>query len=155
MAMMQNWSLMIGALAVGCASIKVDVGSGIEAHSGQPDTQAVMSAKAPDQERPPHAAVCEVVSGVAEAAPTSWTGPCTRRIAQPSAKHFSIAGINNSQLIPGILNISVSILGPGRADVRGLTTEGINSRWGSAVQDVKDPFCWIGTDFRICARPAQ
>lgn len=108
---------------------------------------------------PPHqiatlAATCEVLTGIGQEDPTRWTGPCTRQIEQPHAKHVSIAGLNNGEIIPGILSISVSILGPGRADVRGLTNEGIHSRWGSAVQDLKDPFCWIGTDFRVCARPA-
>ena len=121
-------------LSVGCAGVKV--------------------LPPPPHQVATHAAACEVSTGIGQEAPTQWAGPCTRQIEQPQAKHVSIAGVNSSEIIPGILSISVSILGPGRADVRGLTTEGIHSRWGSAVQDVKDPFCWIGTDFRVCARPA-
>jgi hypothetical protein len=96
-----------------------------------------------------------VQSGTGQADPIEWTGPCTRTVEQPSAKSFSIAGMNDGEIIPGILIISVSIIKPGQADVRGLTTHGINSRWGAAAQDVKDPFCWFGSDFRICVRPAQ
>lgn len=36
--------------------------------------------------------------------------------------------------------------------VRGLTSEGINSRWGEAKRSKKDKSCWIGEDFKICAK---
>jgi hypothetical protein len=35
--------------------------------------------------------------------------------------------------------------------VRGLTTDGINSRWGTALRSKADPACWKGSDFEICA----
>ena len=50
-----------------------------------------------------------------------------------------------------LLSVSVGIYGPGRADVRGLTREGINSRWGEASRSTRDGACWAGADFRICA----
>jgi len=61
--------------------------------------------------------------------------------SSPSVGHFlSSASI-----------VSVSIYGPGKADVRGLTRDGINSRWGEANRSVQDGACWRGADFRICA----
>ncbi|MSP03628.1 MAG: hypothetical protein EXR07_21700 [Acetobacteraceae bacterium] len=56
------------------------------------------------------------------------------------------------QLYPGILSVYVGVVSPGVADVRGLTRDGINSRWGEAKRSAKDRACWIGTDFSICAR---
>ena len=48
-----------------------------------------------------------------------------------------------------VLMVSVSIVSPDVAEVRGLTIRGINSRWGPAR---RDGACWEGSDFRICAR---
>lgn len=56
-----------------------------------------------------------------------------------------------SGLIVGRSLISVSIIQPGIAEVRGLTTSGINSRWGEARRSSSDPACWVGSDFTICA----
>ena len=50
----------------------------------------------------------------------------------------------------GIGDISVSLIGPGTAEVRGLTSDGINSRWGEARRSRRDPACWIGEDFSVC-----
>ena len=51
---------------------------------------------------------------------------------------------------PGITSISVTVDGAD-ADVRGLTTAGVNSRWGSAKRSKMDRACWVGADFTICA----
>ncbi|MGU9979376.1 hypothetical protein ACJ4V0_04950 [Phreatobacter sp. HK31-P] len=48
--------------------------------------------------------------------------------------------------------VSVSVIEPGLAEVRGLTRDGINSRWGTARRSQRDGACWQGDDFRICAR---
>ena len=56
-----------------------------------------------------------------------------------------------SGLIVGRSLISVSIIQPGIAEVRGLTTSGINSRWGEARRSDSDTACWVGSDFTICA----
>jgi hypothetical protein len=55
-----------------------------------------------------------------------------------------------SGLIYGRESISVAIIKPGIAEVRGLTTAGINSRWGEARRSNSDKACWIGDDFTIC-----
>ena len=85
---------------------------------------------------------------VVESGP-GYVGPCT----------FSPFGGNGSfslsrpqqPILPNISTISVTITRPGEAEVRGLTTWGINSRWGSASRSRADAACWVGTDFRICA----
>ncbi len=64
---------------------------------------------------------------------------------------FSIRKKNIEPILPNITDISVFIVSPGVAEVRGLTTSGINSRWGSAVRSKKDAACWKGSDFEICA----
>lgn len=51
-----------------------------------------------------------------------------------------------------IMSITVSIVSPGVAEVRGLTRQGVNSRWGEARRMANDRACWQGSDFRICAR---
>ena len=85
---------------------------------------------------------------VVESGP-GYVGPCT----------FSRFGGNGSftlsrpkqPILPNITTISVTMTRPGEAEVRGLTTWGVNSRWGSATRSRSDAACWLGTDFRICA----
>jgi hypothetical protein len=50
-----------------------------------------------------------------------------------------------------ILTVSVTVVSPNAAEVRGLTRAGINSRWGEARRSGSDRACWQGSDFRICA----
>ncbi len=68
-----------------------------------------------------------------------------------SGAGFSIAPIGRNSFPGGINPVSVAIVSPGVAEVRGLTREGINSRWGEARRSKRDPACWQGSDFRICA----
>ena len=51
-----------------------------------------------------------------------------------------------------IMSVTVSIVSPGVAEVRGLTRQGVNSRWGEARRMTSDRACWQGSDFKICAR---
>jgi hypothetical protein len=51
-----------------------------------------------------------------------------------------------------IMSVTVSVISPGVAEVRGLTRQGINSRWGEARRMANDRACWQGSDFKICAR---
>ena len=62
------------------------------------------------------------------------------------------AADGKSRLYGEILDVSVLIMAPGEAEVRGLTAHGINSRWGPAKRSAQDAACWVGADFRICAR---
>ena len=68
-----------------------------------------------------------------------------------SGASFSIAPIGRDSFPGGINPVNVAIVSPGVAEVRGLTREGINSRWGEARRSKSDPACWQGSDFRICA----
>lgn len=65
---------------------------------------------------------------------------------------LSPRGGSQRPLYGSILSVSVWVMEPGVADVRGLTRDGINSRWGTARRSTSDPACWDGSDFRICAR---
>lgn len=50
-----------------------------------------------------------------------------------------------------ILHVTVTVVEPGVAEVRGLTKDGINSRWGQARRSQQDRGCWLGSDFKVCA----
>ncbi len=66
-----------------------------------------------------------------------------------------VAGVlfsSDDKDFPDIVSVSVSIVAPGEAEVRGVTSFGVNSRWGRAIRSAEDPACWVGEGFRICAR---
>lgn len=66
---------------------------------------------------------------------------------------FSLSSLQEGKpLLPNITDVNVYILEKGHAQVRGLTTDGINSMWGDATRSTKDKSCWIGSDFKICAK---
>jgi len=54
-------------------------------------------------------------------------------------------------LFGSVLSVSVTMIGRGVAEVRGLTRQGINSRWGTARRSARRPACWVGADFSVCA----
>jgi len=64
---------------------------------------------------------------------------------------FYIKGNGAKNILPNITDISVYIVSPGIAEVRGLTIYGNNSRWGPAIRSKKDLACWTGSDFEVCA----
>lgn len=81
-----------------------------------------------------------------------FDGPC-RFAPEGKGGSFGLSALDDeAPLYAGILVVSVSVVAPGKAEVRGLTTEGINSRWGEARRSKKDPACWAGSDFEVCAR---
>jgi hypothetical protein len=63
---------------------------------------------------------------------------------------FSISPIGRKSFDDGIDPISVAKIAKDRAEVRGQTSLGINSRWGEATRSRTDPACWEGSDFKIC-----
>jgi hypothetical protein len=83
----------------------------------------------------------------------SYAAACT--FSRSAGGSFSIGPVGRPDFFshapadPGITTISVDIEGE-NAEVRGLTTDGINSRWGPATRSKKDPACWVGADFSIC-----
>lgn len=79
----------------------------------------------------------------------AYSGSCDFQIGAGGS--FGIRSLDAKPILPRITDISVFIISPGVADVRGLTTDGINSRWGTAIRSKVDPACWQGSDFEICA----
>ena len=81
---------------------------------------------------------------------TRYKGTCV--FISGGGGSFSLSNPDKSKpLVESITIVSVSIIEKGVADVRGLTTDGINSRWGTAKRSSKDGGCWDGADFRVCA----
>ena len=79
----------------------------------------------------------------------AYAGRCQFR-AEPSGS-FTIRHPDHTTILPGITDLSLTLLPAGLAEVRGLTTAAINSRWGTARRSRADPACWTGVDFEICA----
>ena len=63
---------------------------------------------------------------------------------------FSISRPDGDTILTSIMDLLVSIVSTDNAEVHGLTTTGINSRWGVAVRSQLDFACWTGPDFEIC-----
>jgi hypothetical protein len=76
-----------------------------------------------------------------------WRGPCD--FIPDRGGSFGVRPYRGS-FGDGIGIISVSIISPGVAEVRGLTRDGINSRWGEARRSRRDRACWVGEDFSVC-----
>ncbi len=91
-------------------------------------------------------AKCLITSGNS----TQFRGACDFR-AEPNGS-FSLTSAKKSGRFYGeIMVVSVTVLSKDRADVRGLTKFGINSRWGYVKRSRKNRACWIGDGFKICA----
>jgi len=79
----------------------------------------------------------------------TYEGPC-RFLPEQGGSFYvdmdDIAGIRDS-----VMTISVTIIEQGVAEVRGMTVDGINSRWGTAQRSEIDRACWTGPDFEVCA----
>ncbi len=93
---------------------------------------------------PGRPAQCNVTSGDGR-----YDGPC--RFTPTGKGSFSVSAPKFRRLM-GATDISVYPIGGGKAEVRGLTSDGINSRWGEATRSKTNKACWIGTDFKVCAR---
>ena len=79
-------------------------------------------------------------------------GPC-KFTPEGTAGSFTLENRDPQKALYGsILMVTVSVVSPGTAEVRGLTRRGINSRWGEAKRSSEDRACWAGSDFKICAR---
>ena len=97
---------------------------------------------------------CDIQSGDAR-----FQGPCLFDAGPRGSFTLGSTDRDTGVLFPSsddeyssIISVSVWIVKPGEAEVRGLTSFGINSRWGHAARSTDDPACWVGDDFRICAR---
>ena len=89
---------------------------------------------------------CQVVSGGA----TVVSGKCLFKSAGGGSFTLENPDVRRSLTGP-VLLVTVSVVSPGVAEVRGLTKDGINSRWGEARRSGQNRGCWVGSDFRVCA----
>jgi hypothetical protein len=80
----------------------------------------------------------------------AYKGKCLFSPGKGGSFSLSHPTSKNKPLYGSILVVSVAIEGVA-AEVRGLTKDGINSRWGIANRASKDKACWAGSDFRVCA----
>ena len=64
---------------------------------------------------------------------------------------FSLKPLNPHRQLLGAKIVSVAIIGDSRAEVRGLTNDGINSRWGTVNRSRRERGCWEGDGIKICA----
>lgn len=85
---------------------------------------------------------------VASAGEATWQGPC--RFEAERGGSFTVTPAQAGSFAGGIQVISLTILEPDVGDVRGLTRDGINSRWGAARRSTRDRACWVGSDFSLC-----
>ncbi len=89
---------------------------------------------------------CQIDSGNQ----TIYKGQCT--FIPDTKGSFGLANpVKNQPLTNSISIVSVYIIEKGLAEVRGLTADGINSRWGEAKRSTTDKACWVGEDFKVCA----
>ena len=89
---------------------------------------------------------CEIESNAVRV----FNGKC--KFMPEAGGSFSLSNFSEKPLFDEITIVSVTIIEKGIAEVRGLTTRGNNSRWGEAKRSSKDQACWVGADFKICAR---
>lgn len=104
----------------------------------------VLAVPAAPAEAKPRTATCAVKSAGAPA----YRGPC--RFIPDAKGSFSVEPTGRRAFGNGITSIGVWIVSPGVAEVRGLTRDGINSRWGEARRSKRDRACWAGSDFSVC-----
>lgn len=83
-----------------------------------------------------------------------FKGPCIFDSDRDGS--FMISPVRGDFLIPGdkegpgISSVSLDVTKRGKGEVRGLTGDGINSRWGEATRSKTDRACWVGEDFQVC-----
>ena len=80
--------------------------------------------------------------------PSKYSGPCLFTLGPKGS--FVLGPAKGRFLLDVFTSISVDIVAPDRAEVRGLTADGVNSRWGGAKRSKRDPACWRGDDFSVC-----
>ncbi|MEQ9663021.1 MAG: hypothetical protein RLN87_10775 [Parasphingopyxis sp.] len=91
----------------------------------------------------------EVDCNIATAEMTAYEGRCLYA-ADGDDGSFAIRPVGADVFMDEVTSISVTIYEGDTANVRGLTTAGINSNWGDANPEAGDSNCWAGVDFTIC-----
>lgn len=83
----------------------------------------------------------------------SYGSACT--FSRSAGGSFSVGPVGRPDFFdhapgdPGITTVSVEVAGK-TAQVHGLTTDGVDSRWGAARRSRKDRACWLGEHFSVC-----
>jgi hypothetical protein len=93
----------------------------------------------------PKLARCDIGNNYGE----HYKGPCLFTVDRDGS--FSVKRARGAAIMGDILQVTVAIVRRSEADVRGLTRAGISSRWGEANRSKRDPACWRGSDFWVCA----
>lgn len=70
-------------------------------------------------------------------------------VLSPTRGQFLIPALGSDET--GISFLSVDVHANGVAEVRAMTSLGVNSRWGMARRLATDRACWEGDGFRVCA----
>jgi hypothetical protein len=94
-------------------------------------------------EAKPRIAQCVVKSSGS----SDFRGPCRFHLGEKGS--FTIEPVRKRSF-GDASSISVYLVGRGEAEVRGITRDGINSRWGMATRSRRDRACWQGSDFSVC-----
>ncbi len=78
-----------------------------------------------------------------------YSGPC--QFSAEKGGTFSLQTVKAGGTLLGATVVTVAMLGDGTAEVRGLTKDGVNSRWGDVSRSKSDRACWEGEDLKVCA----
>jgi hypothetical protein len=105
---------------------------------------AVLAAVVTPAQARPRVAQCVVTGRDTD----PWRGPCLFTAERDGS--FSVSPTRGRTFSDGVQMISVYVVSRGVGEVRGLTTEGVNSMWGRSLRSPRDPACWIGDDFSVC-----
>jgi hypothetical protein len=104
---------------------------------------ALTAATVAEASAKPHQARCVIKSAGA----ARWAGACAFQAERGGS--FAVTP-RRGAFQNGITLISLAVVRPGVGEVRGLTRDGINSRWGEAYRSPRDRACWVGADFSLC-----
>ena len=80
-----------------------------------------------------------------------FAGKC--RFLPKQGGSFTLENVDRKQpLFDTVVSVSVLIISPGIAKVRGWTSGDTKARWEPARRSENGRACWVGKDFKVCAR---
>lgn len=79
----------------------------------------------------------------------TYRGPCSYSVQRGGT--FTVKPIGRRTILPGVMMVTVFVDRDGYANVSGLTGAGATARWGEATRSRRDPACWVGDGFSVCA----
>lgn len=86
---------------------------------------------------------------ISSASGPAYRGPCI--FTPEGGGGFTLTAPRQGYLGSHLIAVTVQVTAPGEAFVRGMEKGYPNSAWGGAKRSRRDPACWIGADFSICA----